>query len=280
MSPVRIALPHNREPESWRDIVKEYQENLEGWKQEAPGAPEFYQRAMSRALKEYREKHYQTVFKGVLGEFEQSIGEYHAAGQRYAEEKGKEVARWNDDKFLSALHVARERVSLALSLKNSGFSLNPGKPGELETMYNELASHPDIHVRRAAAEVFRAALTGFSASAAPQELRMQANHLTRQADRDLKAIRVTPEVQEAFRAREAAGDALLAKKEELKQVAELMDGSPVNEGMAANEYAFQARRVRIRRDGQVTVYDRRDPEVTGVYIAPEKTAVAGGNEDE
>jgi hypothetical protein len=90
--------------------------------------------------------------------------------------------------------------------------------------------------------------------------------LANQATRDIDALRMTPEIEQAETGVKEAMDAFVSKRAELRQVGETMDGGNPDNVFSTSPYTKALRKVQIDRAGRVTILADDDPDYTGVSI--------------
>jgi hypothetical protein len=230
-------------------------------------------RANTAELADWREQARQAIYNGAIGERNQAIEGYQAARQKLEAARANEERRWDAGKLGAEVRLARDQVADALANRgNNPLTGGPGAGERLAELY-QAAKRGDEYRQRAMAEVMRYAQPPDGARDGEQ---LAVTRLARQAAADYAGLRRTPEMTAASEAVTAARSDLSTKQEQLKFAAgalgeQIPDSGPFITGGLAKAY----RQVAFEPNGDVKIYDKNAPEVTGIFL-PEQPAAEGG----
>lgn len=231
--------------------------------QDAPIMTEYERVSAERAYMAKKERLYPEIVQGAREMMSAAISKYKSAQASGASAKKYELARWDSARLSNEMRVTEQLVSAALKVGSNPFTgETPVKA--LEQIYREAMASGDIHEMRGCCEVMRAALAGVSASGAPQEVRLAANRLAQEAERQLEELRETPGMKAAALELSEATVALLEVREQVCEISKTLDGIRADEALNSNAFSFIVRQVGTGRAGGIVIYDERSPEVTGV----------------
>lgn len=224
-----------------------------------------YERAVvGREIKKRIDSNYHQIATGALSAWEKAIADYKAAEAGVEAESVNEVKRWDSSKLLTELRTTRALVDMAAQSKSNDETGSSEAGARLAELYLDAKKSGDIYKQRAVFETLR----NLDVDHMPQDAKLKAALLKRQASEDLAALRVTPGQVKAQEGKAAAWQKLAETRDELIVTSKAMgEGDPAF-FLAAGTYAKALRRVQIDRStGEPVIYASDAVEVTGVDMS-------------
>jgi parvulin-like peptidyl-prolyl isomerase len=248
---------------SWLDHLEELKAARDEFRMYAGIMTQYEQSVIQRDIDARRAQAQPIIEAGILGEFQAAVAGYQAAQANLKQAKLAEARRFDTIKLKGEIEAVKALVDLALSSTSPAFGFGHGvsKADHLKAIYQEAQESGDLLKRRAAAEVLR----GINPEGMTPEVRMEINHLTHQAERDLNSLRTTEGMTQAEAARLAAQDKVAESVEGVKITHAILDGGSIDNLFVTGPLVKAYRRVKVI-DGELTVLAEDDPQVTGVEI--------------
>lgn len=224
---------------------------------------------LNKIYNESRERLTPSIEAGVVAEFRGSLGAYKAAAAKMAAARAKEKSRWDIVKLDS------ERQAIENMVKAIGRNSNPmekrDRVEQLQELYSELtADGAPMERKRAAVEVFQnISEYGISGSTRDgAEVRYSLGGLVMAAKEAEPALRVSPEMVQAYGQLEAVQADLADKHSTLREVGNELGIDPTGVFGDYRPIAKAYKLVRWNPDGSVAEILAEDsPEITGVSMA-------------
>lgn len=258
--------------ENWRDKFTLLKIANEQFREEFPIMTQLEAKRTRESIDHNRQAWYQEIYNGAVGEYFQAVQAVQAAESRIGEAKKAEGRRWSAAKLAEEMKAAEVEITgiVAMSkIAGLGEDFNPGR--QITQVYQQAMEGGDLHKQRGTLEIIRAAAAGLVASGQfAGEEKQSLNRIAKQVSRDLDALRVTPEMQAAAEGARAAVEAFGYKREELREIGELMDHANPEDVFSTGVYSKALRKVRFDQSGHIAVLADDDPELTGVTIRGEK----------
>ena len=203
------------------------------------------------------------IIDNLVKEQDAAINRYHASELAIIKANASEALRWDGSKLGAELQVVRLLVDQAINATDKGpaFRGNSStKQDKLQQLYHDATISGDIFKQRAVAEVLTSLPTG-----SDHEL----NHLQKQAERDLKAIRRTEDQQKAEEALEVAWQDVITHTTQLEEIAPLVGESVGVFGTGPINQAIK--RIHIdRQTGERLIYDTDAEDIQPVvFVTPQ-----------
>lgn len=258
--------------ETWRDKYDLLKVANEQFREEAPIMTPLENKRTRESIARNRAAWYREVYEGATGEFFGAVNMVKDAEKRAADAKRAEYARWSSARLAEEMRAAEVQVTGIINMAKIAGLGDDNDPGaQIAEVLNQAAASGDIHRQRGALEIARAACAGLVASGQfSGDNKATLNRVARQATRDLAALRVSPEMEEAETTRRAALDALNAKAAELREIGTVMDNANPDDVFSTSGYSRTLKKVRLDQAGNIEVLANDDPEVTGVIVRGEK----------
>jgi hypothetical protein len=184
------------------------------------------------------------IARGAIDEFKASIDAFKNAQKKVDEARRKQMNSWEPGRLADEMKLAQVFVDTALT------SQEP--QAELRRIYEEAKFSEDGYKQRAMGEAIRAA-TG-KVNQNDLDLLRAVNSITRQAERDLESLRITPEVEEAHQEAEAAFNAHMDLRRELTRTAEALNDTagPISRALVRVQYNESGPTIDIDVTGELT----------------------------
>ena len=242
---------------SWKDQLTEIREAKKIYRENAGIMTPFEQQVITRHIGQMQQSYFPTIVGGIIREQEYLISRATEAHQRIDQAKRSEVNRWQLNKIRENTDYLKSRVDALLGASRNPFAPGSSASEELGKIYQEAQTSGDIHLQRAACEVF---------SGLPQTNRSLTD-LRLQAERDLPALRETEEIKAAQVEAAQMWERLADKQAEIGEVAEVL-GEPVGTFFASGPLAAAYKRVVVDREtGERKILSPDDPRITGVDMS-------------
>ena len=198
------------------------------------------------------------IIKNLLQEQDQAITRYKAAEQGISKANAAEINRWDMYKLGPEMAVAKLLAEQALSApENSdvfrGSTLS--KQERMKQLYQDAITSGDMVKQRAVFEIIQAVPSGGD---------RDLNHIKKQAERDLAALRRTEDQQKAEEALEASWNDVVTHTAVLEEVAPLI-GEPIGV-FGAGPINQALKRVTVDRAGQKHIYNADAEEIQPVVV--------------
>lgn len=209
---------------AWRDRLAEIKAARDEYKSiesiAGPGERVLFSKSINEKIAEVENM----IIQGALSEFQSAVDQWHDANKKLQTAKNDEVKRWSAEKINAEMTMAESLVKNAVR-SSTGGQLEPDVLPRLRSMYQEAYNSGDLYKQRAYAEVF----TGLAGMVGNDgEARLLANRLSKQARRDARAVRVTPELEKADQAAAAAVEGINKAKSTLFEVDDSMGWTKFN----------------------------------------------------
>lgn len=220
------------------------------------------------SIKKKKSQYYSEVAAGMKAELNQAANTYKEKVAAFGKGQQRENASWESVKLGAEMHTFQTILNMRLDQYQAtqnplGASLKVGS--EINDLYHEWHSSGDKYKQRAAAEVMRS-ITPKINEVKDHNQAAQLRTLAKQADEDLKDIRMPNELLDLAIEADKSAETLLKKKAELIDIAKLMGEviDPVFGG--TGDMSKLLRTVQQdRKTGHINIYSIDAPEVTGVY---------------
>lgn len=231
---------------------------------------EYERNVIMREIKQRQEELTPIVGGQAVAEFREAIGAFQAAEKKIADERRKEINRFDTAKYNAELQAIQARVKMTVEHpKNIMDATEKPISQRLQQIYDEAIQSGDIHKQRAAVEVIK----DMPVVGSQPEERMSVNFLAKTAAAKEAEVRQTDGILKAQQERQAALQELDQRRERLNTVSQALGMGRADDLMG---FSFLARAYKqVQRDpatGEIKIYQETDPEVTGVYWKGEKTA--------
>ena len=245
-------------PQNWEAEIQDYQNELNNHGHEMSA---YERNVISREIKRRQEELIPKVGALVIGEWKSAIENYKNAQETINAERTKEINRFDSAKFNAELQNVNTRVNMALRADVNELKNDPKPSAKIAAIYSEAIQSNDIHKQRAAIEVIKTLPLSGTASE-----RAELNQLVRSAaDAEIKFRQTEGTIKAQQDAAQAEND-ILAKKEKLNKVSQVLGMGSVDDVFSNSPFAKAARLVeRDRTTGEIVIHNEEDPEVTGVF---------------
>ncbi len=188
-----------------------------------------------------------TILQGAFTEWDNALDKFTNAVKSVQTAKNKEIARWEAVKLNAEMQMAESLIT-KLVQSSAGERLEPDVLPRLQKMYDEAQASGDVYKMRATAEVF----TGLPAMVGSDfEDRKAANKLSKQAQRDARVVRITPEMKAADQAAVEAVEMINQAKSLLFEVDEGLGYTKPNGEVGNFDIFKQLHRIRSKPDGEI-----------------------------
>jgi len=233
---------------NWKEILKQIKAGREELRKYDSIMTPYEHDVIIRDLAAKSEVAYQAVYNGSVGEFRAAKSAYRESIDALKRAEAAEIARFDAAKLNTEMESVQRRVDLALQSNSNQIFGGQNVAARLQSIYEEAVKSGDLVKQRAGAEIMSAALS----RVAPND-RAEFAHVSGQAERDLKAMRVTPEIEKARQGISQAANEMLVKRDELATVGETL-GDNVRGPFSISGFAKVMREVQII-DGELHVYE-------------------------
>lgn len=179
------------------------------------------------------------IRQGAIGEYRSKLMEFQKAQAAHKKEIEREANRWDTGKLSGEMAFVNQRIEAALGTGNDPVS-------EFKALFEDAKVSGDRHKIRAAAEALRGALGKVKTD--NMDTRRALNLLGKQADAELRQMRVTPEMEKAEEAAKAAfervrPDRWQARFTQINHV--LTGGRPEVDGWAGTDFERELNRLQV-----------------------------------
>ncbi len=236
----------------WREGLELIRASREEYKQYAAIMTPYEQSLAEREIQSTIDRWKPEIISNLLREHEAAINQVKDARQAIERQKAVEVNRWEAGKLGGELQVAKMLLDQAGNAPDQGDPFRGGsgsRQERIQALYQDARQSGDIFKQRAMAETLQGLNVGRDS---------ELNHLVKQAERDLAAMRRTVEIEQAEQAAAVAWQALVDKTVEVATIApEIGEGT----GMLSSGPLTQSTR-RIKPNGEILDLD--NAEVTGI----------------
>jgi len=216
-----------------------------------------------RDLAAKSEAAYQAAYNGSVGEFRAAKNTYRQSLDALKKAEAAEIARFDSARLNVEMEAIQRRVDLALQSNSGQIFGGQNVAARLQSIYEEAGKSGDLIKQRAGAEIMSAALS----RVAPND-REEVAHIAGQAERDLKNMRMTLEIEKAQQGISQAANEMLVKRDELATVGETL-GDNVRGPFSISGFAKAMREVQVV-DGTLHVYEPDAVELATVVTLPDK----------
>jgi hypothetical protein len=258
----------------WREALKEIQAARKEYTEYAQVMTAYERSVVERSIGERVGVLYPSLLAGIQAEHNAAIQKIQDSQTAKRREVTKEIDRWEPGRMVAELEVAQKRVNMSLSAGGlSPFSGgSPTTGGKLEALIQEARQSEDIYKKRAIYEALQDVTPKVDAGE-----RLVVNRLSKDAERELAALRVTEGMTKAQEAEQAALAGYAQVRKQVLETAAALGQADPQGVFATGDFARIVRRVQVDRDtGQVVIYPEDSPEVTGIEWRGEWTINAAG----
>lgn len=258
--------------QAWRDRLKNLKavaEHVREYSQNVPGlAP-----VLKREYEQEKERSIGAIQNGILGEYQAAMKKYMDSAQWRDTQKTREIKQWDPGKLASERQYIRMQIQDILNHDPNLSAGEKSNEGRLRALWDECLNTGDKHKTRAALEEFQGIPTGDPSG----RDKFIINRLSKEAEKELAVLRVTPEIKAAEAEMSQALTDLLARNQELNQVSMDLGEGDLNGGFASGPMARAYKQVRVV-GGDLYILPPDDPEVTGVDWSSFREEGDKGNE--
>lgn len=247
---------------TWRDQYKILKEAKGEYERYAGIMSGYEQTIIARDIKARMEQHRSAITAGALSDYNAVLSRYQGAEAATQRAKKAEIARWGDAaKLVSEMQAAEMLLKQAMETTDNAI-VGPGKTSTsaaLEALYQEARDSGDIYKQRAAAEVFKAAVTEARKYGRDAVV---INRIAVQAAQDLEQLRFTDEMRAAEEGKAQAWQEYLTARRDLVEIGTFVDGYSPEDTFAQGPFALAVKRVQRDEAGNVSILSPDDPEIS------------------
>lgn len=219
-------------------------------------------------LKAFKNQWQPVIEQGIIGEFESAANGYRNASLRLDQAKTKEAGRFSSASLQANQSLIKDRIKTELSRMNSFDTLE-----KVIGKHYEDGLRGDLDSKRATLEVMRGLV-----DMVPSDRRQEANRIAVKANRDLEALRYTPEIQEAEKGLQDAQRFVEKKAQDMATVGTHLMQDPTGPFGGIDPIGKAIRRVQYNEDGSLRILpadaQRISSEPVSVRLPHEHTQAA------
>ena len=265
----RINLTAN--PNDWRGIIKVLKTAKETVHQNAGDMSGFELRLYQSEIQEAKERFRMPAINSVIGEYHGSLAHFQAAKEKIAQERAKEIDRWDQVKLSAGMAATAQRLQM-IAQASDNFPFGQSNAARVKSLFAEAMASRDDTFRRAAFETLAESLGLFMNG--PSEVRSKVNAIAGESKAQLAKLRITPGMQQAAQEADQALQQAIEARDNLIRVAEEVDpteamidgyGRLMPNPFAVGPLAKEFKRLWADPEtGDVSILEMDDPKISGV----------------